>query len=145
MTQSYTEGFVPLSEGEHWLPEQIVTIPISIHKSVVTGLLESVYEKCFCYELSIRNIPYKKQQCVDIRYGDFVIADGLRIDILVEKEIIVEAKSVEALAPINTAQILSHLKLSDKHLGFLINFNEVLLKNGFRRFVYNYFTEIEKR
>ena len=125
----------PLTERELWLAEQIVDIAYCIHKKLGPGLLESVYEKCFCYELSIRNIPYKKQQCVDIRYGDFVIADGLRIDILVDDLIIIELKAQEIRHPIWDAQLLSYLKLANKRLGYVINFHVPLIKDGIKRLI----------
>ncbi len=76
MTQSNT-GYEPLSEKEKWLAEQIVIIAISIHKAIGPGLLESVYEKCFCYELSKRKILYTKQQAVSIIYDNIIIDEGL--------------------------------------------------------------------
>lgn len=135
MTQSYTEGFVPLSEREHWLAEQIVTIAVSIHKSVGPGLLESVYEKCFCYELSKRNIPFVKQKCVSIEYDHLVIDEGLRIDILVDDLVIIELKAQENFHPVWEAQLLSYLKLTHKRLGYLLNFHTPLMKNGIKRMI----------
>jgi len=99
VTQSSTK-YTPLSSREQWLTTQIVDIAISIHKSLGPGLLESVYEKCFGYELSKRDIPFIKQQCVEIIYDNLVIDDGLRIDILVENLIIIELKAQENFHPV---------------------------------------------
>jgi GxxExxY protein len=135
MAQSYTESFDPLTEREHWLAEQIIDISFTIHKTLGPGLLESVYEKCFCHELDSRNISYTKQQCVEIIYNDLVIADGLRIDIMVEDLIIIELKAQEESHPVWQAQLLSYLKLTNKRLGYILNFHVPLMKNGIKRMI----------
>ena len=96
MTQSNTEkSFMPLTDRENWLAREVIGIAISIHKTLGLGLLESVYEKCFCYESSKRNLPYKRQQAVSIVYDDLVLDEGLRIDILVDDLIIIELQAQE--------------------------------------------------
>jgi GxxExxY protein len=115
---------------------EIVDIAFNIHKKLGPGLLESIYEKCFCYELAERNIPFVKQQCVKIIYDNLVIDDGLRIDILVDDLIIIELKAQETSHPVWEAQLLSYLKLTGKELGFLINFHVKLMKNGIKRMVH---------
>jgi GxxExxY protein len=135
MPQSYTENFDPLTEREQWLAEQVVDIAFTIHKALGPGLLESVYEKCFCYELDSSNISYTKQQCVEIIYNDLVIADGLRIDIMVEDLIILELKAQEVSHPVWQAQLLSYLKLTNKRLGYILNFHVPLMKNGIKRMI----------
>jgi GxxExxY protein len=135
MAQSYTESFDPLTEREHWLAEQIIDISFTIHKTLGPGLLESVYEKCFCHELDSRNISYTEQQCVEIIYNDLVIADGLRIDIMVEDLIIIELKAQEESHPVWQAQLLSYLKLTNKRLGYILNFHVPLMKNGIKRMI----------
>lgn len=127
-----TEG---LSIHTEALAKEIVDIAIKIHKELGPGLLESVYEKCFCYELSKRGIPFKHQLFVEIIYDELVIGDGLRIDILVNNEIIIKLKARENFHPVWEAQLLSYLKLSKKRLGFLINFHVPLLKNGIKRMI----------
>ncbi|MFN2439055.1 MAG: GxxExxY protein, partial [Chitinophagaceae bacterium] len=109
MTQSNTE-FAPLTEREQWLTGQIINIAISIHKTLGPGLLESVYDKCFCYELGKRNIPFTRQKCVEIIYDNLIIDEGLRIDILVDNLIIIELKAQENSHPVWEAQLLSYLK-----------------------------------
>ncbi|MCK4894917.1 MAG: GxxExxY protein, partial [Calditrichia bacterium] len=102
-------------------------------KALGPGLLESVYEICFCYELERHGLSYKKQETFPIKYRDIVLDSGLRIDVLVENLIICELKAVESLLPIHEAQILSYLKLTGKRLGFLINFNVEIIKKGIKR------------
>jgi len=135
MTQSYTEHFDPLTTREQWLAEQVVDIAFHIHKALGPGLLESIYEKCFCHELDARNIAYTRQRSVEIKYNDLVIADGLRIDIMVEDLIILELKAQEDTHPVWQAQLLSYLKLTNKRLGYLINFHVPLMKNGIKRMI----------
>ena len=124
-----------LSERENWLAGQIVDISICIHKALGPGLLESIYEKCFCYELSKRNIPFEKQKTVRLQYDELIIDDGLRIDILIDKLVVVELKAQEYYHPVWEAQVLSYLKLSHNRLGFILNFNVPLMKDGIKRMV----------
>ena len=99
------------------------------------GLLESVYELCLAKELEFRNINILRQVYLPLFYRGEELNKDFRIDILVEREIVIEIKAVDIILPVHEAQIISYLKLADKKLGFLINFNVPLLKNGFRRFV----------
>jgi GxxExxY protein len=135
MPQSYTENFNPLTEREQWLADQVIDIAFTIHKTLGPGLLESVYERCFCHELKSRNISYTKQQSVEIIYNDLVIADGLRIDILIGDLIILELKAQEESHPVWQAQLLSYLKLTNKRLGYILNFHVPLMKNGIKRMI----------
>lgn len=124
-----------LTERENWLAGQIVDIAISIHKAVGPGLLEGIYEKCFCYELTKRNIPFEKQKVIRLQYDGLVIDEGLRIDILIDKLVVVELKAQDYYHPVWEAQLLSYLKLSDNRLGFILNFNVPLMKEGVKRMV----------
>ena len=133
--ESTGHSYKPLSEREVWLTQQIVNIAFSIHKALGPGLLESVYEKCFCYELTKRNISYLRQQCVPIIYDDLVIDDGLRLDIIVDDLIIVELKAQENYHPVWEAQLLSYLKLTHKRLGYILNFHVPLMKDGLKRMI----------
>jgi GxxExxY protein len=112
---------------------KILDSAIEVHRTLGPGLLESVYESCLVKELMLRNIKVKSQVPVPIIYKDETLTKVFYLDILVEDEIIVELKTVEKLLPIHEAQLLTYLKLANKKLGILINFNEVLLKNGFKR------------
>lgn len=136
MTQRNTENtFLPLTEREQWLGAEIIDMAISIHKSLGPGLLESVYEECFCYELDKRGLPFFRQQSFDIYYDNLVIQKGLRIDILVDDLIIIELKAQEVAHPIWSAQLLSYLKLTNKRLGYILNFHVPVMKNGIKRII----------
>ena len=127
--------FKSLSERENWLAAQIVDIAICIHKALGPGLLESIYEKCFCYELAKRNILFERQKKVRLLYDELIIDEGLRIDILIDKLVVVELKAQEYYHPVWEAQVLSYLKLSNNRLGFILNFNVPLMKEGIKRMV----------
>ncbi|MEI9912998.1 MAG: GxxExxY protein [Bacteroidota bacterium] len=127
--------FKPLTERENWLASQVVDIAVCIHKALGPGLLESVYEKCFCYELSKREIPFERQKIVRLQYDKIVIDEGLRIDILIDKLVVVELKAQEYYHPVWEAQVLSYLKLNSNRLGFILNFNVPLMKEGIKRMV----------
>ncbi len=98
-------------------------------------MLEKVYEVCFCHELSKRGLQYKRQVDIPIVYDGLIFNEGLRLDVLVEELIICELKAVDEMNPVWEAQILSHLKLTGKRLGFLVNFNVSLIKNGIKRII----------
>lgn len=127
--------YTALTERENWLTAQIVDIAICVHKAMGPGLLESIYEKCFCYELTKRNIPFEKQKTVQLLYDKLIIDDGLRIDILIDKLIVVELKAQEYYHTVWEAQVLSYLKLSNKRLGYILNFNVPLMKEGIKRMI----------
>jgi GxxExxY protein len=115
---------------------QIVDSAFAVHTALGPGLLESFYEQCLATELRIRNLSVERQVAVPIVYRNTRIEAGLRIDMVVEGLVIVEAKAVETILPIHAAQLLTYLKLSDHQLGLLINFNVTLIKNGIRRIVH---------
>ena len=136
MTQGITEKkHKPLTERERWLASQIVEIAIAIHRALGPGLLESIYEKCFCYELAKRSIPFVKQKCAALVYDGIIIDDGLRIDILVDDSIVVELKAQETYHPVWEAQLLSYLRLTNKRLGYILNFHVPLMKDGLKRMI----------
>ena len=120
------------------LAKQIFLASLEVHKIMGPGLLESVYEMCLLRELQLRNILVESQVAIPLQFKGFSLSKEFRIDILVEKEIIIELKSVDAILPVHQAQLISYLKLADKRMGFLINFNVPIIKNGFKRFVNNY-------
>jgi GxxExxY protein len=117
----------------------ILDSAIEVHKILGPGLLESVYEICLCKELDLRKIRFKRQVSLPIEYKGEPLDADYRIDILVENEIIIELKSVEILHPVFEAQLLTYLKLADKKLGLLINFNVPRLIDGFKRMINGYF------
>ena len=116
------------------LTYKIIGCAYDVHKALGPGLLESTYEKCLCFELEKLGIKYEKQKELPINYKGMPIDNGYRIDIMVEDKIVIELKSVEILQPIHSAQLMTYLKLSQKKLGLLINFNVTNLQNGIRRY-----------
>ncbi len=115
------------------LAKEIVDIAFQIHFQLGPGLLESVYEKCFCYELKKRNIPFVAQKKVAIVYDNVEFEEGLRLDLIINNQIIVELKAQENYLPVWEAQLLSYLRLTNKSLGFLINFSTSKIKDGIKR------------
>ena len=115
------------------LSKAILDSSIEVHRNLGPGLLESVYEICLEDELKSRNVSVKRQVNLPIVYKGKILSKEFCIDMFVEDEIIVELKTVEHLLPIHEAQLLTYLKLADRKLGLLINFNEALVKNGFKR------------
>ena len=124
-----------LDERREWVGKQVVDIAYHIHKALGPGLLEKVYEACFCYELYKRDISFVKQKEVAIIYDDVIFEHGLRLDILVDDLVIIELKAQEEYHKVWEAQLLSYLRLSEKHLGFIINFNVPLIKEGIKRMI----------
>jgi len=117
------------------LAKEIVDAAFMVHSTLGPGLLESVYEKCFSFELERRKVSFQTQLNVPIRYGDQTLESGLRIDLLIEDRVIVELKSVDRLSSLYEAQLLTYLKLMNLRLGLLINFNVPLIRGGIRRIV----------
>jgi GxxExxY protein len=122
------------------IASEIVDSVFKVHKKLGPGLLESAYEACLEHELKKRGFDVQRQKAQPVYYDDIVIDVGYRIDLLVSDAIIIELKAVEQLVPIHQAQLMTYLKLSGKSLGFLINFNVSLIKNGIRR-IANQFQE----
>ncbi len=118
---------------EEWM-KTIYQSALKVHSTLGPGLLESVYEICLLHELTKRGLLVERQKALPINYDGVVIDSGLRLDLFIEGEIIIELKAVDSLAPIHQAQILTYMKLAKKELGYLINFNEKLLRNGVKRF-----------
>ncbi len=117
------------------IARKVIDAAYNVHINLGPGLLEKVYEICFCYELEKRGLLYKRQLDVQVVYDNIVFKEGLRLDVLVEDCIICELKAVEGMNPVWEAQMLSYLKITGKRLGFLINFNVPRIKEGIKRFV----------
>lgn len=107
----------------------------AVHRALGPGLLESVYEVCLSEELRQAGLVVDRQVGIPVAYGEARLDVGYRLDLLVNKSVVVEVKSIDALASIHAAQLLTYLRFSGLRLGYLINFNTVRLKDGFRRFV----------
>ncbi len=135
INQRMNKKFKVLSKREESIAEKIVDAAFKVHKVLGPGLLERVYEVCFCHELSKRGLKYQRQVDLPITYDGMIFDEGLRVDVLVEELIICELKAVDQMNPLWKAQLLSHLRLTGKRLGFLINFNVPLIKNGINRII----------
>ena len=127
--------FEPLSEREESIAKEIVAAAYTVHKKLGPGLLERVYEVCFCHELTKRGVEYRRQVDLPIVYDGIAFDEGLRLDVFVEELIICELKAVDEMNPVWEAQVLSHLKLTGKRLGFLVNFSVPLIKKGIKRII----------
>ena len=113
----------------------VVDAAFQVHKTLGPGLLESVYEECLLYELANRGLDVRRQVQVPLIYKELQFDCGFRIDLLVSDEVVVEIKAVDAVLPVHLAQILTYLKITEKRVGLLINFNKTKIKNGIHRFV----------
>ena len=122
---------------EDLLSREIVSAAIEVHRHTGPGLLESVYEECLYRELSERNIACQRQVKLPVRYKGRRLDCGYRLDLVVDRLVILELKAVSRLEPVNHAQLLTYLRLSGIRLGFLLNFNVLLMKDGIRRVVNN--------
>lgn len=125
---------------ENQVTEKIIGCAIEIHKTLGPGLLESAYEECLCFELSQCNLSFRRQLPLPLKYKDIKLDCGYMMDLVVEDLVVVELKTVEKLLPIHEAQLLTYLKLYQRSVGLLINFNVPVLKTGIKRIV-NQFNE----
>lgn len=117
------------------LTEAVIGFAIDVHRHLGPGLLESVYEECLCHDLSEQQIAFQRQVPLPIVYKGVKSDCGYRMDLVIDRRLVVELKSVDRLNPIHEAQLLTYLRLSGHRLGLLMNFNAVLLKNGLRRLI----------
>jgi GxxExxY protein len=124
-----------LSGHEEQIGKAVVQAAYNVHKTLGPGLLERVYEPCFCHELEKAGYSFETQIKVPITYDNLVFPEAFRIDVLVENLVICELKAVEMTHPVYLAQVLTYLKLANKQLGFIINFNVPLIKHGIQRVV----------
>jgi GxxExxY protein len=122
---------------ENEISEKIIGCAIKVHRALGPGLLESAYEACLFYELNRSDLFVERQKALPLVYEEIKLECGYRTDLIIEKQVIVEVKSVEALNDIHLAQVLTYLKLSNCKLGLLINFNVLKVKDGIRRIVNN--------
>jgi GxxExxY protein len=127
--------FDKISEEEERIGKAIVNTAYLIHKELGPGLLEKVYEVCFCHVLEKEGFYVRRQLDIPIVFDGIQFEEGLRLDVLVNDLVICELKALENVNPVWEAQLLSHLKLTNKRLGYLINFNVPLMKQGIKRMV----------
>lgn len=111
----------------------VIGAAIEVHRCLGPGLLESVYEIALAHELSEQGMHYERQRSVSINYKGIALGSGFRADLIVEKQIVLELKTVDRLIPLHTAQLITYLKLLDIKRGFILNFNSIPLKNGIKR------------
>ncbi len=117
------------------LTRQIIGAAIEVHRHLGPGLLESAYETCLAYELQELALSFERQKALPLVYKEIHLDQGYRIDLLVERKVVVEIKVVDRIAPVHEAQVLSYLRFSECKIGLLLNFNVKLLKDGIRRFI----------
>lgn len=127
--------FEPIHPDVERIGKKILDAAYTVHTDLGPGLLESVYEACLAYELRKQNLKVETQAVVPVKYQDVFVETGLRLDLWVEKSVIVELKAVETMHPLYDAQLLTYLKITGCRLGFLINFNVKRLKEGVKRMV----------
>ena len=120
------------------LTDKIIGAAIKVHRTLGPGFLESVYQAALAYELKKAYMPFEKEKTLPVPYEDIFLEVGFRCDFLVDKRVIVECKSVKEVTPLDHAQLLNYLKITDLKLGLLINFNVRILKSGIKRIVNNY-------
>jgi GxxExxY protein len=121
--------------NENAIAQQIVDAAYRVHTVLGPGLLESVYKTALAYELEKRGLHVSREQAIPVVYENIQIHTGFYADLVVEDRVIVEVKAIEVIAPVHKSQLLTHLKLADKRLGLLINFNVALIKQGITRIV----------
>jgi GxxExxY protein len=117
------------------IAEEVVDSVFKMHSALGPGLLESVYEICLAHEFARRGLSFERQVSLPVVYEGMRLDAGLRLDMVVEGKVILELKSVESLLPVHRAQMITYLKLSGHKLGFLVNFNVALIKDGIRRII----------
>ena len=122
---------------ENELAKIVVELCLKIHRALGPGLLESVYEEVLCYELTKLELNFNRQQGIAVVYEDIKMDLGFRADIIIEDKLIVELKSLEMVAPVHYKILLTYLRLTDKKLGLLVNFNVELIKDGIKRIANN--------
>jgi len=117
---------------------EVIGAAIEVHRDLGPGLLEMTYELSLQHELRLRGYASERQLLLPISYKDMVVSEAYRIDLLVENCLVIELKTVASLLPIHSAQLLTYLKMSNKHLGLLINFHNIRLTDGINRLVHNF-------
>ena len=120
---------------EEELTEQIIGAAIEVHKHWGPGLYEEIYERSLCQELTLQEIPFENQLKIPLQYKGVNVGEDLRLDLWVDKRVVVECKAVAELLPVHEAQLLTYMKLTKSRVGLLINFNVAILKKGIKRFV----------
>jgi GxxExxY protein len=124
----------PIPAETDEVASKIVDAAFAVHSALGPGLLESVYEVCLLHELNKRGLKAERQVTLPVVYDNLRLDAGLRLDLVVERRVVVELKAVDVLLPVHKAQLLTYLRLSGHRLGLLVNFNSALIKHGIQRF-----------
>ena len=127
--------YLPIDSRDEKIARVIVDAAYAVHKALGPGLFESVYEPCFCHELGLRGASYERQGMVPLMYKGIRFEESFRLDVRVEGRVICELKSIEQLLPAHLSQVLTYLKLTGHRLGFLLNFNVPIIKQGIKRVI----------
>jgi GxxExxY protein len=117
------------------LSNRVIGCALEVHRTLGPGLLESAYRHCLAHELVLADIPFETERAVAVRYKDVLLDCGMRLDIFVDKQLIVELKAVDKLLEVHQAQLLTYMKITNARIGILINFNSRALRDGIRRLV----------
>lgn len=117
------------------LSHEAIGAAIEVHRELGPGLMESIYEKCFCHELTLRGIAWSSQQSVEINYKDLTFKDALRFDVLIENCLLIELKAIEKVLSIHKAQLMSYMKLLDVPVGLVLNFNHYKIIDDTHRMI----------
>ena len=132
-TETRRHGDTENRVASDWLCGQVIGAAIEVHRALGPGLLESLYSKCLGIELELRNIPFEREVAIPVRYRGVTPTPAYRVDLIVNHELIVEVKSAARLEAVHQAQLLTYLRLAKLRVGFLLNFNNEVLKHGIRR------------
>lgn len=132
-TKTQSSSLQPISKTINDIGKEVVDCAFQVHSHLGAGLLENIYEEAFACELSHRNIAFEKQKPLPINYKGTILKNAYRLDLIIENQIIVELKCVERIAPVHEAQLLTYLKLTGNRLGYIINFNVPIIKQGIKR------------
>ena len=127
--------YEPIPQEVEMIAKNVFDCSLKVHKTLGAGLLESVYETCLAHELTKIGLKVERQIVLPIVYDGITLDAGMRLDIWIERKLIVEVKAVENLVPIHKAQLMTYLKLTNNRLGLLTNFNTILMKNGIKRVI----------
>ena len=122
---------------ENSLATEVIGAAIEVHRALGPGLLESAYHECLMHELGLRNLTFEKEVPIALDYKGVVVGAAYRADLLVANKLLVELKTVDRLLPVHKAQLVTYLKLTNRKLGLLINFNVTVLKEGIQRVAFN--------
>ena len=120
---------------EYGLTDRVIGLAIEVHRHLGSGLLESAYEECLCYELATHDIEFARQVALPVVYKGMALECGYRMDLVISRCLVIEIKAIDRLIPIHDAQLLTYLRLGGYRIGLLMNFHAILLKDGLRRLV----------